>query len=266
MSSIEERRAVREIRHYLASIGSMNQSADVILFPELSVPIGFVRHLERSAEKLQTILVAGLDYRIDERDRSPRVSNEAVIVIPRKLRGKPIGRTNIVLKIGKSYASRGELRRLNKVGGVEFSPDPTIWLFESEDIGNFGVAVCYDFMDLDRIVQYKTKIQSLFVLAYNRDITSFDHLAEAIMRMVFCNVVVCNCGFFGGSLAVSPYYKPEKRTIYRSSGQRLSNAQLFSLPLGSLKAHQDGDEKCEYKSLPPGYKDSVRLVVRSRSL
>ena len=133
---------------------------------------------------------------------------------------------------------------------------------------NFGVAVCYDFMDLDRIVLYRKKIQTLFILAYNRDTTSFGHLAEALARMVFCNVVVCNCGVYGGSLAVSPFREPSRRTIYRHSGQKLPNAQLIKLPLATLKAHQNNcaEDEREFKSLPAGFADLISLTTTTKTL
>ena len=113
-----------------------------------------------------------------------------------------------------------------------------------------------------------SKIQTLFVLAYNRDTTSFDHVAEAIARMVFCNVVVCNCGVFGGSLAVSPFREPSKRTVYKHSGQKLPNAQLIELPLAMLKARQrnSAEDEGEFKSLPPGFLDLVDLTTKTETL
>ena len=270
MSRSEEQRARREVRNYLASMRDSDRRPDVILFPELSVPIGFVGHLQRSADALEAIVVAGLDYRIESGIMEPMVSNEAVIVVPRRLRGTKIARTTETRRIGKTYPSNGERKRLEGAGSVpiRFKADPTIWVFQSPDIGNFGVAVCYDFMDLNRIAMYRGNVQSLFVLSYNRDEASFYHLAEAITRTVFCNVVVCNCGYFGGSVAVSPYRDAHRRTVYRNSGQGLANAQLIDLPLRKLKEHQEGSEshKCEYKSLPPGFGDQVSPRVRAERI
>ena len=147
---------------------------------------------------------------------------------------------------------------------MKFVENPEIWVFESTVLGNFAVALCYDFIDLDRIVMYRNKIQTLFVLAYNRDTNSFDHIAEALGRMLFCNVVVCNCGKYGGSQAVSPYREPYKRKVYRHSGQNLPNAQLIELPLFDLLAHQKGDESKIFKSLPPGFSNHVSLTQKNK--
>lgn len=274
MSRSEERRARREVRHYLAFMRDSDRRPDVILFPELSVPIGFVDQLRRSAEVLEAIVVAGVDYRIEPGPGEPMVSNEAVIVVPRKLGGNRVTRTSETRRIGKTYPSNGERKRLEGFGSIppiRFKADPTIWVFQSPDIGDFGVAICYDFMDLNRIAMYRGNVQSLFVLSYNRDEASFYHLAEAITRTAFCNVVVCNCGYFGGSVAVSPYRDAYRRTVYRNSGQGLANAQMIELPLQTLKEHQEGSEfyQCPIQESAsrvwgpncPGYETSTDLNI-----
>jgi len=264
MSLLEEQRAKKEIRHYLASLRGLDKHPDIVLIPELAVPIGFEKRLIRAAENLESIVIAGLDYGV-EKAAVPTVSNEAIVVVPKKLKGTKIARHTATRRVGKTYPAPGEIRSLQAIkgGGVKFLPRPTVWLFESSDLGNFAVAICYDFMDLDRMVLYRNKIQTLFILAYNRDTTSFDHLAESIARTVFCNVVVCNCGFYGGSLAVSPFIEPFRRTVYRHSGQKLPNAQLIELPLSSLKAHQIGGASGgrNFKSLPPGFSTIVDLTM-----
>lgn len=269
ISEIEERRAKKEIRHFLSSLrGSTSDSQpDIILLPELAVPIGYERQLRRSAEKLESIIIAGMDYRIETGAEAPTVSNEAVVIVPRKISGRKVGSRTQVRRVGKTYPAPGEKVRLDGIEpkGVQFKSDPMVWLFEDDKLGNFAVAICYDFMDLDRIVMYRNRIQTLFILAYNRDTSTFDHIAEALSRMVFCNVVVCNCGRFGGSLAVSPYQKPYRRTVYRHSGQALTNAQIVRLPLQTLAEHQAEGASKEFKSRPPGFTEFEHLLQENNA-
>jgi len=229
MSAVEERRAMKEIRHYLASLRGLECQPEIILLPELSVPLGFETRLKMAAEKLESIIIAGLDYRIETEEPVPTVSNEAVVIVPRRLGGRQVALRTELRRVGKTYPAPAEKRKLQAITGasVAFLSHPTVWIFESPDLGKFAVAICYDFLDLDRIVMYRNNVQTLFILAYNKDTTSFDHLAEALSRMLFCNVVICNCGQFGGSLAVSPFREPYLRSIYRHGGQGLPHAQLI---------------------------------------
>lgn len=264
ISDIEERAAKREIRHFLASIRSSEVVPDFVIFPELSIPLGFENRFRKAAESIGSIFVGGLDYKINRSTTEPSVSNEAVVIVPHTRGGIRRSRSTGVRYVGKTYPAPGEQKKLSSVssGPVKFYHQPTVWLFESSELGKFGVAVCYDFLDLDRLAMYRTKIQTLFILAYNRDTTSFEHAAEALSRMLFCNVVICNCGYFGGSLAVSPFRAPHLRTVYRHSGAKLPNFQIVELPLSELAVHQSGTDRNEFKSRPPGFDAVVKLNTK----
>ena len=110
ISPHEELRAKKEIRHFLASLRGVERQADIILFPELAVPIGFERHLKRSAETLESIIIAGLDYRIESTEACPAVSNEAVVIVPRRLRGQNIALRTETRRVGKTYPAQARKR------------------------------------------------------------------------------------------------------------------------------------------------------------
>ena len=67
-----------------------------------------------------------------------------------------------------------------------------------------------------------------------------------------------NTGSYGGSIAVSPYKRPDKRMIFRHSGSSLSTCQTVRLPVKKLIWAQTNDWPCdlerEFKALPPGAK------------
>ena len=126
ISPLEELRAKREIRHYLASLQGLGRRADIVLLPELAVPIGFERQLKRAAETLEAIIIAGLDYQIEAAEPVPTVSNEAVIIVPKKLNGRRIARRTEIRRVGKTYPSPAEKKKLQSItsGGVTFMPSP----------------------------------------------------------------------------------------------------------------------------------------------
>ena len=51
MSLLEERRAKKEIRHYLAALRGLDRQPDIVLLPELAVPIGFEHKAQEGGRK-----------------------------------------------------------------------------------------------------------------------------------------------------------------------------------------------------------------------
>lgn len=268
MSACEEERAITEIRGFFAAFEQEAPKPDIIVLPELSVPTGFEYQLRNMATKMQSVVIAGLDYRVG---RHPsEVHNDALLIVPKRWRGQQMGPRTRVRRIGKTYAAPEEKKNL-QAASYEFKEDPSVWLLDGGTIGTFGVMVCYDFLDLERIAMYRGRVHHLFILALNKDANSFRHVAEAVARMVFCNVIICNCGHFGGSLAISPYRLPERRTIYQHTGAGLATGQIITLPVSTLDLHQQGadphlDGVKVFKSLPPGYNSFLSLVGRSESV
>jgi hypothetical protein len=265
MSPCEEERAITEIRGYFAAFHQESPPPDIIVLPELAVPTGFEGKLRAMATKMQSVVIAGLDYRAG--DAPGEVHNDALLIVPQRWRGKAMGSKTMTRRIGKTYAAPDEDKKLI-AAAYTFKRDPSVWLLDGGAIGTFGVMVCYDFLDLERIAMYRGRVQHLFILALNKDATSFRHVAEAVARMVFCNVVICNCGHFGGSLAVSPYRQPERRTIYQHAGAGLATGQIIELPVAPLDLHQShsdpmSDGEKAFKSLPPGYRLPVVPISKA---
>lgn len=268
MSQSEEERAILEIRTQFAAFAGEETPPDIIVLPELAVPNGFERQLRAMATRMESVVIAGLDYR--DGDEIGEVLNEALLIVPKRWRGQKLGAKTMTRRVGKTYPAPLEESKLTAISCV-FKRDPSVWLFDGHSIGTFGVMVCYDFLDLERIAMYRGKVHHLFILALNKDATSFRHIAEAVARMVFCNVVICNCGHFGGSLAISPYRLSERRTIYHHAGPGLMTGQIIELPVAPLDAHQNeappqyGGSN-EFKSLPPGFLTVVELTPQHGSI
>ena len=261
MSVIEEERAVAEMQQHLASLYLETPKAQIVLLPELSVPLGFVQRLRLMAAQMNAVFIAGQDFKPLPRKRK-LVVNRAAVIIPNGWMRRDHSSGTTVRYVGKTYPAWREKQHIER-HGYRFQPIPEVWVFEGQRIGRFAVAICFDLLDLQRVAMYRLKIQHLFVLAYNQDIPSFNHAAEALARMVYCNVIICNTGAHGGSIAVSPYKGVDRRIIYQHSGRLLSTSQTISLPVRSLlQAQKDKwpvGKAREFKSLPPDGLEGVQL-------
>ncbi|NQT55027.1 MAG: carbon-nitrogen hydrolase family protein [Desulfobacteraceae bacterium] len=248
-----------EIRKAFRSMQDAGMVPNVTLLPELSLPRTRIREFESLVGAFNTIAIAGVDYQLNETDKI--AMNQGTVFVPRNFfKGHP-SRYCTRIQFGKSYASPGEKRALQNLNPAwSFKGDGNVYVFDCERFGRFGVSICWDFMDIERAMMYRGQLQHLFVLAYNRDLSMFRSLAESLSRTVFCNVVICNTGHYGGSLVVAPYYEAPKRTIYAHNGSRLFTSQVIQLPVRDLVIAQQKEvplisEKKEtkmFKDPPPG--------------
>lgn len=251
ISKMEEYEARRELREGFRQLSRCVDRPHIMLAPELSTPRTFLAELRRHSCSLGSISIVGLDYRLDHSNRTAK--NEIVIIIPERWPGKNFNKRTFQMSIFKTYPSPAERKALKKRKWA-FDSDSRLWLFDAGPYGTFGVANCYDFLDVEMHLLYRTKIQHLFVLSYNKDVSSFRHTAESLCRTLYCNVVICNTGYYGGSVCVAPFKDSFKRVIYNSEGNELFSTQIIKLPVKSISEQQkDIKYSSELKDLPPGF-------------
>jgi hypothetical protein len=223
------------------------EKPQIIVIPELSVPHGYETEVRRLANSSGAVVIAGLDFVYV----GNKVCNRATVMVPRNWPTMTPSRTGSSFYFGKTFYSQEEE---DLIGKSNLISQPDIYILDAGPYGIMGVAICSDFFDIERFVVYKGRIQHLVIIAHNPDTDSYYFLAEAIARLVYCNVVICNTGEYGDSIAFSPYSKSYRRMIYRHKGQGLFSTQVVSLPVSSLDEEQYADvENVEFKGRPPGY-------------
>lgn len=251
MDPLEARNIWRQIQSAFASFKRLGESEkpDLVMIPELSVSNNLKSGLIKFAQELKTMIIAGLDFYSHGR----MVENRALIYIPREWPASDDSSRSVLSYFGKHFASREELNAINK-WSLSFNPCNEFYIIDTESFGKIGVAICADFYDIERYAIYKGRIQNLFIIANNQDVKSFYFLAEAISRLVFCNVVICNSGHYGGSVCFTLSKKDYERYQYKHEGKNLFTSQIVRLPVEHLYQAQLGNKYMdEFKSAPPGY-------------
>jgi predicted amidohydrolase len=246
MSPSEDDRAWLEIRSSLRALQNGGERPKFILMPELSLPRTRVPDFGRLVGTLNAIAVVGVDYRTNDLSKAAR--NEGMVFVPRNFFSDRPSRNCTIIPFGKTDPAPGERRKLENMNpSWRFEGDFNVYVFDADGFGRFGVSICWDFMDIERALMYRWQLQHLFVLAYNRDLEMFRSLARSLSRTIFCNVAVCNTGFYGGSIVVSPYRETYRRTLYAHDGAQLFTTQVVKLPVRDLVRAQQGDMVVEQR-------------------
>lgn len=246
----------RQIQAAFASFQEMSDTKkpDIVVIPELAVATYFESRIKSYAQKIGAIVVAGLDFKQYEKGR---IANRAIFYVPRDWpQGKQVGKVKATsFYFGKHFASQEEMKIINKDWNMSFVPCNEFYIVDLAGYGKLGVSICADFYDIERYAIYKGRIQHLLIIANNKDIKSFYFLAEAISRLVYCNVVICNSGHYGGSVCFTPTKHEYQRYSYKHEGHDLFTTQIVSLPVDALWKAQSEYEKAlkDFKNPPPGY-------------
>ena len=161
IAPMEEERAVSELQQHLASLALETPKPQVVLIPEVAVPLGFRPRLRRIAQQMNCIIIAGLDFEEVPGSNPKAAHNRAMVIVPNRW-GEASSSSSLVRYVGKTYCSYEEGQLLTKYG-YSFRSIPEIWVFDGGPAGRFGVAVCFDMLDLERVATYRLQLQHLFI-------------------------------------------------------------------------------------------------------
>lgn len=243
-----------EIVLYFKQIMNMDIEVrpQIVVLPEFAFDKGYYGQLKKMSDKTGCLVIAGRNF---VEVPGHKIMNKAAVLVPNKWPNGSGYTSTPDFEFGKYYFADVEKKFIEGIG-YELKPYDKMYLIDAGKYGKMGLAICADFYDIERFAIYRGRIQHLFIIAYNKDVKSFYYLAEAISRIVFCNVVICNTGFYGGSIAFAPYHEDYKRYVYKHEGGKLYTNQIVLLPVAGLYAAQinENEGESKFKSRPPGYK------------
>lgn len=224
-----------------------NDKADFLILPEITVP---QKHLKFDIPTLcnenNLIIIGGVEFYHKRTNNNKKyIQNEAFIAVPGAERNLDTRERAMVWRIPKIYPAFTE-EKLIKDSGYHFSPGNKIYVFQSEEYGNWAVLICVDYLNLPIQQMLQKKIQTLFIVAHNRDLNYYYAISESIHRMLYCNVVVCNAANYGGSHVYTPYRDSFKREVLKLSGNEIETAVTVNLPLQKIKEIQKSPRTKEF--------------------
>lgn len=236
---------------------AIQDQTDFVIFPEITIPETYLRtHIPTISREHQFIVIGGLEFHCGERlNGIDYIDNEAFVVVPNEEREGDITSAT-TWRIPKLYPAALENKWLNDKG-YEFHPDYRLYIFKSDTYGNWAVLICVDYLNLPLHEILQGRIQTLFVVANNQDLNYYYSMSDALHRVLFCNIVICNMADYGGSHVFTPYRKAHEREVLKIHGNHTDAAITIELPLNALKKVQTGEATQEiqekFKTKPSDY-------------
>ena len=233
LAAVEKMLDLRETHKFV------DNRLDWLIFPELAIhPKDVQSHLVPFARSFKTIILTGICY--EQLVYGEPLVNSALWVIPHKVPGQ--GLKILTVRQGKQNLSPAE-EKFNtpdkKISGFR----PVQWLVgykwqdkEPSDPLWLTASICYDATDLNLASDLRSRSDVFAIPAWNKDVGTFDQMAQALHYHMYQFVLIANNGAFGGSNAYLPKGEAYQRQVFHTHGQPQSTISFFEIEdIGDMK-------------------------------
>lgn len=229
------------------------QKPTVLLLPELSLPRRWLQALGNRLVSEDVGLVAGLEYRLEPTSRSVR--NEAAGIFP-------VGRHSSVGHLWqKGIPASVEDDGLQDLG-VKFSGGTSLRPPIHTVYGSISVLICSELLEVESRAALLGKIDMLLVPAWNKDLSTFEHMVQTTAMDLHAFVGLANNAKYSDCRVRVPASDHWRRDIARLIAPHQNECISVDVDIRSLRKFQlqslgdlpggVGDDP-EFKPLPPGY-------------
>lgn len=240
-----------EINHVLNL--SVKEGADIIVFPEISIPFQWLSHISDFSKRNGVAIICGVEH-ISNKDKE--VFNYSATILPFSFDGFNNVLMDLRLKIDYSPE---EIRQIE--GRAHKIPKK----IESEKLrlykwGNciFTVFNCFELADIKKRSIFKGNVDFVVAIEHNRDTDYFSNITESVSRDIHAYVIQVNSSHFGDSRITQPA-KSYKKDIVRIKGGINTTIITGIIDVTELRKFQnknfDLQKDHEYlKPTPPQFK------------
>lgn len=246
---------------------SWDARPNYVLFPELSIPERWMRTIAEVLLRSGISVIAGEEYSHHGSKRKPLVDSPARLFLTDNRLGHPSWSTFTQLKGKAAHHERDELRQKF---GISLSPSnpelATKFVFNHFGF-QFGILICSELTDMKFRLNFRGKIDALFVLSWNQDLESFSALVDASALDIHCFVALVNNRMFGDSRVRIPHKNSWNRDAVRVKGGLSDYFVVAELDVPGLRDFQSHNEPPSgpYKPFPEGFRISKgRRVVAGK--
>ena len=248
-------------------------NADLLVFPEVSIPYSWIRLLAERSHKRYMGIVAGLEHWVNKKKI---VFNFLVTILPFKINHYNTSLVKLRLKNHYSHSEthlikgyRLKIPNQGKKDCFKMTYDLFHWRKTY-----FSVYNCFELADIYHRSIFKSKVDFIVASEYNRDTNYFSDIAGAWVRDIHSYFIQVNSSDFGDSRIIQPAKSYEKDLVQVKGGLN-SVVLIDKLKISDLRAFQfkeyhlqkdDIDKgKTPLKPTPPDFdRENVKIRMNNK--
>lgn len=276
----EEKGYFERFRSIITSFNAIlsHKNVNYILIHELALPLRWFVSLANRCSENGISLISGTTYRVTDKVKK-LCKNEVWLSLVSDIRG--FKRPVIACEEKQRFAHE-EAYELKKIGYTQDMrlPISRHRVFRHGDF-SFSTLICSELTDITNRARLVGFVDALFILAWNKDTSSFAPIIESSALDLHAYVVQANNNVYGDSRIRAPERDSWRRDVVRIRGGIGEFWVLGELDIAELRKFQQNwnpDEyykivrneakevirdKCRFKPLPIGYAERIQNYRKS---
>jgi hypothetical protein len=235
--------------------------ANVLLLPEFFIPLGLMSSITRHAVRNDTLTITGLEHLV----LGKFAYNFIATILP--FTSGSIQDAVVVLRL-KNHYSHAEGELVKEEHRVVPKVLPACYdLFNWRNL-YFAPYYCFELADVEHRALFKSKIDLLVGVEWNRDTPYFSNIVESISRDLHCYVAQVNTSQFGDTRLTQPKETALKNLLQLKGGENdavlIAEIDTTKIREFQRKAYGVTHQRKEFKPLPPDFEhENVEKRIRN---
>lgn len=207
--------------------------ADILVLPELYIPIYWLNEVINFAKKTQIAIITGLQY---IPDKDSRVCNYIAAILPFESNTKKYKNVFMYIREKNDYShiEKMELAKYKKTCVDAVKPKYQIYQWRGLDIATF---LCYELTDIVARALMKGECDIIAAPVFNSDTTYFSNIIDSATRDLHAVIIQANTSIYGDSRITGPYDRDSKDMI-RIKGGENDNLIIGTVQIGEINSFQ----------------------------
>ena len=225
-----------------------DDSLDYVAFPEACMPLRWALSIAYRLGQRGVSFITG----IESREGPQGYSNEALVSLVSDFYGRRGAISFLQRKMELAH------RESRECAGLTFSkPGPVLGRPIYMHGGFcFGVLICSDLTSIANRSHFQGKVDALFVLEWNPDVSTFEFLVESTAHDLHAAIIQVNNREFGDSRIRVPFKASHRRDLVQVRGGDSDFFVTARIDFGELRDFQRSGDGEDYKPLPIGFQMS----------